>query len=240
MTSDAIKRLEAIESLEDLGAGFTLATHDLEIRGAGELLGEEQSGQIQEIGFAMYMEMLERAVTALKQGKVVDLDQPLHRGPEVDLRVPALLPDDYMPDVHMRLVLYKRIAAAESIEALQELQVEMIDRFGLLPDAAKNLFRIADFKLRAKQLGIRKLDLHANGGYVMFANDANIDPTNLILFIQRNMRTHRFDGSNKVRFVMSLDDIEARFNAAEQLLEGIAKPPSVNDALTSSGRSKKR
>jgi len=241
MTGDAIKRLEAIESLEDLGAGFTLATHDLEIRGAGELLGEEQSGQIQEIGFAMYMEMLDRAVTALKQGKIVDLDQPIHRGPEVDLHVAALLPDDYMPDVHMRLVLYKRIAATESLEALRELQVEMIDRFGLLPDAAKNLFRIADFKFRAKQLGIRKLDAHDRGGYVVFANDANIDPTNLILFVQRNMRTHRFDGSNKVRFVMPLDDVEARFNAAEQLLEGIVNPPvPLSVQPTTENKHKKR
>ncbi|MES1191761.1 MAG: transcription-repair coupling factor [Steroidobacter sp.] len=238
MTADAIKRLEAIESLEDLGAGFTLATHDLEIRGAGELLGEEQSGQIQEIGFAMYMEMLERAVTALKQGKNIDLDQPIHRGPEVDLHVPALLPDDYMPDVHMRLMLYKRIAAAESLNALRELQVEMIDRFGMLPDPAKNLFRIADFKLRAKQLGIRKLDAHDHGGYVMFDNDTSLDPTNLILFVQRNMRTHRFDGPSKVKFVLPLEDVEARFTAVEQLLDGIVQPqPASQPPL--SGKSKK-
>ncbi len=241
MTADAIKRLEAIESLEDLGAGFTLATHDLEIRGAGELLGEEQSGQIQEIGFAMYMEMLDRAVMALKQGKIVDLDQPLHRGPEVDLHVPALLPDDYMPDVHMRLVLYKRIAAAESIEALRELQVEMIDRFGLLPAAAKNLYCIAELKLRANQLGIRKLDLHTNGGHVMFDKNTSIDPTNLILFVQRHMKTHRFDGPQKVRFVMPLEDIEMRFNAAEQLLEGIEKSPSTIAAHSIlASRSKRR
>jgi len=239
MTSDAIKRLEAIESLEDLGAGFTLATHDLEIRGAGELLGEEQSGQIQEIGFAMYMEMLERAVTALKQGKTVDLDQPIHRGPEVDLHVPSLLPDDYMPDVHMRLMLYKRIAAADSLDALRELQVEMIDRFGLLPDPAKNLFRIADFKLRAKQLGIRKLDAHDNGGYVIFGNDTNLDPTNLILFVQRNMRTHKFDGPNKVKFSLPLADIEARFSAVDQLLDGITKQIPVA-APSSNNQGKKK
>ena len=227
MTPDAIKRLEAIESLEDLGAGFTLATHDLEIRGAGELLGDEQSGQIQEIGFALYMEMLERAVEALKQGKIPQLDEPLHRGPEVDLRVPALLPEDYMPDVHMRLVLYKRIAAVESVEALRELQVEMIDRFGLLTEPSKNLFRIAELKLRAKSIGIRKLDLHANGGYVLFDKDASIDPTNLILFIQRNGRTHKFDGPQKVRFTLPLEDTEARFKAAEDLLDGITHAPAA-------------
>jgi transcription-repair coupling factor (superfamily II helicase) len=227
MTPDAIKRLEAIESLEDLGAGFTLATHDLEIRGAGELLGEGQSGQIQEIGFALYMEMLERAVDALKQGKIPQLDEPLYRGPEVDLHVPALLPEEYMPDVHMRLVLYKRIAAAESVEALRELQVEMIDRFGMLTEPSKNLFRIAELKLRAKPIGIRKLDLHANGGYAVFDKDANIDPTNLILFIQRNSRTHKFDGPQKVRFVLPLATTEARFKAAEDLLDGISFAPAT-------------
>src|SRR3954454_3102065 len=132
LTPDAVKRLEAIVSLEDLGAGFTLATHDMEIRGAGELLGEEQTGQIQEIGYALYMEMLERAVNALTAGKIPNLDGDLHRGPEVDLHLPALLPDPYLPDVHLRLVLYKRIAAAATNDELRELQVEMIDRFGLL------------------------------------------------------------------------------------------------------------
>src|SRR5690606_35635385 len=153
MTADAIKRLEAIESLEELGAGFTLATHDLEIRGAGELLGEEQSGQIQEVGFTLYSELLERAVEALKKGEVPDLDAPLDHGPEVDLKVPALLPNDYMPDVHMRLVLYKRIASAPNQAALDELQVEMIDRFGLLPEQAKNLFRLAELRQMALPLG---------------------------------------------------------------------------------------
>jgi len=227
MTADAVKRLEAIESLEDLGAGFTLATHDLEIRGAGELLGEEQSGQIQEIGFALYSEMLERAVTALKQGKIPDLEGPIDRGPEVDLHVPALILDDYMPDVHMRLVLYKRIAAAETLDALRELQVEMIDRFGLLPEATKNLFRITEFKLRAKPLGIRKLDLHANGGMAQFANDANIDPANLILFVQRNMKTHRFDGPSKLRFTLPLEQDAARFKAADDLLNGMSMSPAA-------------
>src|SRR5918999_870553 len=130
MSADAVKRLEAIESLEDLGAGFTLATHDLEIRGAGELLGEEQSGQIQEIGFSLYNELLERAVRALRAGQLPGLETVPAHGAEVDLGVPALLPDNYVPDVHMRLVLYKRIAGAADEDELRELQVEMIDRFG--------------------------------------------------------------------------------------------------------------
>ena len=130
MTADAAKRLEAIESLEDLGAGFVLATHDLEIRGAGELLGEGQSGQIHEIGFALYLELLERAVAALRAGRVPELEKPLHHGPEVDLHVPALLPETYLPDVHARLVLYKRISGVESEIELDDLQSETIDRFG--------------------------------------------------------------------------------------------------------------
>ena len=128
MTEDARKRLEAIESLEDLGAGFSLATHDLEIRGAGELLGDEQSGQINEIGFSLYTELLERAVKAIREGRQPELDRPLSHGAEVDLGIPALIPEDYLPDVHARLVMYKRIASAATEEDLRELQVEMIDR----------------------------------------------------------------------------------------------------------------
>ncbi len=137
MTADAARRLEAIESLEDLGAGFVLATHDLEIRGAGELLGEGQSGQIQEIGFALYMELLERAVKAMQAGKTPELEKPLHHGPEIDLHVPALLPERYLPDVHARLVLYKRISSVQTVTELDDLQAETMDRFGPLPDPAQ-------------------------------------------------------------------------------------------------------
>lgn len=223
MTADAAKRLEAIESLEDLGAGFTLATHDLEIRGAGELLGEEQSGQIQEIGYALYMEMLERAVDALKSGKVPQLDEPMHQGPEVDLHVPALLPDAYLPDVHLRLVLYKRIAAARTDEELRELQVEMIDRFGLLPPPAKNLFRIAQFKRAARTLGLRKIDIGPGGGSVTFDSDTKVEPGTLIRYVQRNSRTHRLEGGNKLRFTMNLEQEDLRFTAVEQLLAELGR-----------------
>jgi transcription-repair coupling factor (superfamily II helicase) len=134
MTADAARRLEAIESLDDLGAGFVLATHDLEIRGAGELLGEDQSGQIHEIGFALYMELLERAVKALREGRAPELERPLHHGPEIELHVPALLPEEFLPDVHARLVMYKRIASTGSETELQDLQAETTDRFGLQHD----------------------------------------------------------------------------------------------------------
>ena len=227
MTADAAKRLEAIESLEDLGAGFTLATHDLEIRGAGELLGEEQSGQIQEIGYALYMEMLERAVNALKSGKIPQLDQPMHQGPEVDLHVASLLPDGYLPDVHLRLVLYKRIAAAATDEELRELQVEMIDRFGLLPEPAKNLFRIAGYKQAARALGLRKIDVGPGGGSVTFERDTRVEPATLIRYVQQNARTHRLEGGTKLRFTLQLEKDAQRFAAVEQLLEELKKPATA-------------
>ena len=150
LTPDALKRLEAIESLEELGAGFTLATHDLEIRGAGELLGDEQSGQIHEVGFTLYTELLERAVRALKSGKAVDMDAPLDHGPEIDLHMTALLPADYVDDVHLRLTLYKRIAGCKTEDEIEDLQVEMIDRFGLLPLPAKTLFQIGRASCRER------------------------------------------------------------------------------------------
>jgi transcription-repair coupling factor (superfamily II helicase) len=224
MTADAVKRLEAIESLEDLGAGFTLATHDLEIRGAGELLGEEQSGQIQEIGYALYMEMLERAVNALKSGKIPQLDEPLHQGPEVELHVPALLPNDYLPDIHLRLVLYKRIAAAQTPEELREMQVEMIDRFGLLPPPGKNLFRIAEFKQQARTLGLRKIDVGPGGGSVTFDPDTRVDPGSLIRLVQQHSRTHRLEGGVKLRFTLKLEKDEQRFAAVEELLAALSQP----------------
>jgi transcription-repair coupling factor (superfamily II helicase) len=227
ITVDARKRLEAIASMDELGAGFTLATHDLEIRGAGELLGEEQSGQIQEIGYALYMEMLERAVNALKSGKIPQLDQPMHQGPEVDLHVASLLPDSYLPDVHLRLVLYKRIAAAATADELRELQVEMIDRFGLLPEPAKNLFRIAGYKQAARALGLRKIDVGPGGGSVTFERDTRVEPATLIRYVQQNSRTHRLEGGTKLRFTLKLEKDEQRFAAVEQLLEDLKKPAAA-------------
>jgi transcription-repair coupling factor (superfamily II helicase) len=206
MTPDAKKRLEAIEALEDLGAGFTLATHDLEIRGAGDLLGEEQSGQIQEIGFSLYMELLERTVDALKAGRAPELERPLVQGAEIDLGIPALLPDDYLPDVHTRLVLYKRIASAISREELEELQVEMIDRFGLLPDPAKNLFAIMDLKHRVQPFGIKKIEAGPTGGRILFDATPRIDPARLVALIQARPKELKLDGGNKLRFFHDLSD----------------------------------
>ncbi|WP_234301419.1 transcription-repair coupling factor, partial [Pseudomonas aeruginosa] len=219
MTPDAEKRLEAIANAQDLGAGFVLATHDLEIRGAGELLGDGQSGQIQAVGFTLYMEMLERAVKAIRKGEQPNLEQPLGGGPEVNLRVPALIPEDYLPDVHARLILYKRIANAPDEEGLRELQVEMIDRFGLLPDPAKNLMRLTLLKLQAEKLGILKVDAGPQGGRIEFAADTQVDPLVLIKLIQGQPNRYKFEGATLFRFQVPMERPEERFNTLEALFE---------------------
>ena len=223
MTPDAEKRLEAIASMDELGAGFTLATHDLEIRGAGELLGEDQSGQMAEVGFSLYTELLERAVRSIRQGKLPDLDAGEEaRGAEVELHVPALIPEDYLPDVHTRLTLYKRISSARDDEALRELQVEMIDRFGLLPDPVKHLFAIAELKLQAGALGIRKLELGEAGGRIVFEAKPKVDPMSVIRMIQQQPKLYAMDGPDKLRIRVPLPEAADRFNAARALLTTLA------------------
>ncbi|MEO8803471.1 MAG: transcription-repair coupling factor [Rudaea sp.] len=222
LSADAEKRLEAIASMEELGAGFTLATHDLEIRGAGELLGDEQSGQIQQIGFSLYNDLLERAVSALKSGKIPDFDLVNAHDAEVELHLPALIPDDYLPDVHTRLTLYKRIASARDAGALRELQVEMIDRFGLLPDPVKNLFAVAGIKLGATALGMRKLELGERGGRVLFKAQPNIDPMNVIKLIQTQPKTYALDGQDKLKIKLELPGAAERLGTAQQLLRTLA------------------
>ncbi len=222
MTPDAEKRLEAIANAQDLGAGFVLATHDLEIRGAGELLGDGQSGQIQAVGFTLYMEMLERAVKAIQKGEQPNLDQPLGGGPEINLRVPALIPEDYLPDVHARLILYKRIANAADEDGLNELQVEMIDRFGLLPEPAKHLVRLTLLKLQAEKLGITKIDAGPQGGRIEFAADTPVDPMALIKLIQTQPKRYKFEGATVFKFQVPMERPEERFNTLEALLERLA------------------
>jgi len=222
MTPDAEKRLEAIANAQDLGAGFVLATHDLEIRGAGELLGDGQSGQIQAVGFTLYMEMLERAVKAIQKGEQPNLDQPMGGGPEINLRVPALIPEDYLPDVHARLILYKRIANAADEDGLNELQVEMIDRFGLLPEPAKHLIRLTLLKLQAEKLGITKIDAGPQGGRIEFAADTPVDPMALIKLIQTQPKRYKFEGATVFKFQVPMERPEERFNTLEALLERLA------------------
>ncbi|KFX67921.1 transcription-repair coupling factor [Pseudomonas taeanensis MS-3] len=224
VTDDAQKRLEAIANAQDLGAGFVLATHDLEIRGAGELLGDGQSGQIQAVGFTLYMEMLERAVKAIRKGEQPNLDQPLGGGPEINLRVPALIPEDYLPDVHARLILYKRIASAADEDGLKELQVEMIDRFGLLPEPTKNLVRLTLLKLQADQLGIKKVDAGPQGGRVEFAADTCVDPLTLIKLIQSAPSRYKFEGATLFKFQVPMERPEERFNTLEALFERLTLP----------------
>jgi transcription-repair coupling factor (superfamily II helicase) len=218
ITADAEKRLEALASLEELGAGFTLATHDLEIRGAGELLGDEQSGQIQEIGFGLYTELLDRAVRALKSGKVPDFDLSSEHETEVELHLPALIPDDYLPDVHTRLTLYKRIASARNEDQLRDLQVEMIDRFGLLPEPTRTLFALSSLKLMATPLGIRKLDFGANGGRIVFRDKPEVDPMAIIRLIQKLPRVYKLDGQDKLRITLDLPGAAERIRSAQEVL----------------------
>jgi transcription-repair coupling factor (superfamily II helicase) len=219
LTEDARKRLEAIEAAGELGVGFTLATHDLEIRGAGELLGDEQSGQIESIGFSLYMDMLDRAVRAIRAGKTPDIDADLTPHQEVNLRVPALIPEDYLPDVHSRLILYKRISSAESRDALDGLRAEIIDRFGTLPVATKTLFRITELRLTAASLGIARIDFGPTGGRIEFAADTRVDPFALVRLVQREPNSYRLEDGTRLRVTAKLDDIEARFDRVTQLLE---------------------
>ncbi|MBR9727014.1 transcription-repair coupling factor [Shewanella intestini] len=226
MTPDARKRLEAIGALEDLGAGFMLATQDLEIRGAGELLGDEQSGHISKIGFSLYMEMLESAVKALKEGKEPSLARMLNAKAEIDLRVPALLPEDYVADVNMRLSLYKRIANCETETMIDELKVEFIDRFGMLPDSTRNLMDITLYKHQATLLGIKKIDLHSKGGNIEFGDDNQVDPMFIIGLLQNQPQIYRMDGPNKLKFTLPAETNKQRLELVKMLLEEFAKHPN--------------
>ena len=226
MTGDAEKRLDAIEAAGELGAGYLLATHDLEIRGAGELLGDEQSGQIHSVGFGLYLEMLNSAVRALKRGEIPDVDSPLDNGTEVKLHIPALIPDDYLPDITTRLVLYKRVAAANSLEALREIQVEMIDRFGLLPEQVKNLFSQAMIRVKAQRLGIAEIEASHDGGSIAFTDQTQVAPLTLVKLIQGNPKMFSLSGSNKLRFSTELPDLAERQDFLEQLLVTLEQDPT--------------
>jgi transcription-repair coupling factor (superfamily II helicase) len=219
LSDDAKKRLDAIASLEELGVGFTLATHDLEIRGAGELLGESQSGQINEIGFTMYSELLDRAVKSLKSGKKVDLDEPLNKGTEIDIGVPAFFPDDYITDVHSRLMLYKRIASTQSQSDLDKIRVELIDRFGLLPDQAKNLFSVTMLKLITQPVGVKKIDASDKHIRIIFLPNANINPANLIELIQNKTSLYKFNGKDTLHIMKKTNNHEERFATIKQTIQ---------------------
>lgn len=222
MTKDAERRLDALENLDNLGAGFILATHDLEIRGAGELLGNEQSGQIESIGFSLYMELLDAAVKALKEGREPSLEELTQQQADIELRVPALLPDDYLGDVNMRLSFYKRIAAAESKAELDELKVELIYRFGLLPDATKNLLQITELRLLVEPLNVVRIDAGTQGGFIEFSAKAQVNPDKFIQLIQKEPIVYRFDGPFKFKFMKDLSDNKVRLEFVVDLLRTIA------------------
>ncbi|WOA51183.1 transcription-repair coupling factor [Dickeya solani] len=223
MSSDAHKRLEAIASLEDLGAGFALATHDLEIRGAGELLGEDQSGQMESVGFSLYMDLLESAVESLKAGREPSLEDLISSQTDVELRLPALLPDDFIPDVNTRLSFYKRIASAKNDNELDDLKAELIDRFGKLPDAARHLLQVAGLRQQAQTLGIKRIEGNDKGGFVEFSQHNRVDPTHLIGLLQRDPKVYRLDGPSRLKFIKDLSGYPQRLTFITTLLEEMAQ-----------------
>ncbi|AJJ59400.1 transcription-repair coupling factor [Yersinia pseudotuberculosis] len=223
MSTDAKKRLEAIASLEDLGAGFALATHDLEIRGAGELLGEDQSGQMTTIGFSLYMELLESAVDALKEGREPSLEDLTSNQTEIEMRMPVLLPEDFISDVNIRLSFYKRIASARNKTELDELKVELIDRFGKLPDPARYLLHTAELRQQAQKLGIKRIEGNERGGFIEFGENNKVDPVYLIGLLQRQPQIYRLEGPTKLKFMQDLSDRAQRLKFITELLAAFAQ-----------------
>jgi transcription-repair coupling factor (superfamily II helicase) len=219
ITPEAEKRLEALTQLEDLGAGFQLATHDLEIRGAGELLGEEQSGHIHAVGFSFYMELLEAAVKALKAGKEPLPEQAMPSSTEVNLHISAFIPDHYLADVNARLIFYKRLASCEQEADIQELKSEMIDRFGVLPAVTEQLFSVTYLKLQAAQLGITKLEATDQYGYLTFSDKPQIDPQKIIRLIQQQPKLYQLHSNNVLRFKISNPDPEQRSEVIAKILK---------------------
>jgi transcription-repair coupling factor (superfamily II helicase) len=219
--AQAKKRLEAIQMMEELGSGFYLAMHDLEIRGAGEVLGESQSGEIQEVGFNLYTQMLERAVRALKSGRHVDLEQPLDISTEINLHTPALLPEIYCSDVHERLTLYKRMANCESREQLDELREELVDRFGNLPEAARALLECHALRIAAKPLGVARVDATHEAVQLQFVKHPPIDGARIISMVQRR-KDLRLSGPEKLRMEAKMPGWPERAQAVKDLLLQLA------------------
>jgi transcription-repair coupling factor (superfamily II helicase) len=221
LTKQAKQRLEAIQMMDELGAGFYLAMHDLEIRGAGEVLGDSQSGEMQEVGFNLFTEMLNRAVAALKQGKEPDLTQPLGIATEINLHTPALLPNDYAPDVHERLTLYKRLANCNASEEIDDLQEELIDRFGELPAQGQSLLATHRVRLLAKPLGIVKLDAGNAQIVVQFEPNPPIEPIRIINLIQKN-RSYKLAGQDKLVFVRTAETLNDKVIAIREMFKQLA------------------
>ncbi|HFB4988126.1 TPA: transcription-repair coupling factor [Neisseria gonorrhoeae] len=218
IAKDAEKRLDAIAAADELGAGFTLAMQDLEIRGAGEILGEGQSGEMMQVGFTLYTEMLKQAVRDLKKGRQPDLDAPLGITTEIKLHSPALLPEDYCPDIHERLVLYKRLAVCETVQQINAIHEELVDRFGLPEQPVKTLIESHHLRLAAKELGIDAIDATSEAVTVTFGKHHCIDPTGIILLIQTDKK-YRLAGADKLRFAAEMENIEVRINTVKTVLK---------------------
>lgn len=218
ITKDAEKRLDAIAAADELGAGFTLAMQDLEIRGAGEILGEGQSGEMMQVGFTLYTEMLKQAVRDLKKGRQPDLDAPLGITTEIKLHSPALLPESYCPDIHERLVLYKRLAVCETVQQINAIHEELVDRFGLPEQPVKTLIESHHLRLMAKELGIDAIDAAGEAVTVTFGKHHCIDPTEIILLIQTDKK-YRPAGADKLRFAAEMENIEVRINTVKTVLK---------------------
>ena len=224
LTTDAQKRLDAISRANTLGAGFMLASEDLEIRGAGELLGKSQSGNMQAIGFNLYMDMLNRATKAIKAGKQPDLNTPLSLTSDINLHLSALIPEDYLGDVHQRLLFYKKIANAEDYDSLISIRSEMLDRFGSLPEPTKNLFAIHQLRLMAEALEIRKIDGNERSVTLEFSPDTPVEAITIIQLIQSNPSKFKMNGATGLKMMDDKLAIpEARIEAVKSLLEKLAK-----------------
>ena len=222
LKKDAAKRLEAFESLGDLGIGFTLATHDMEIRGAGELLGGDQSGQINEIGYTLYNELLERAVASLKSNNSALESTMKMKGVEVDIHAAALIPDDYLPDIHTRLQMYKQISSANDLDELRDVRAAMVDRFGKFGPSVANLFEIAKLNLGVRDLGVKKIDAGDEKIRVSFTDQPNLDVGKLIHLIQAQPSTYQFDGKTKLTIAKSVEDTSQRLELVAEVLSELA------------------
>ena len=221
ITKTAEKRLEAIQNLEELGSGFYLAMHDMEIRGAGEILGDLQSGNLHEIGFDLYSQMLNAAVRALRSGREPDLLQPLAATTEINLHVPALLPSDYVPDVHQRLSLYKKLATADSLETILALQEELVDRFGRLPAAARALIDTHRLRLDAERIGVRRIDAGADAILLQFIAQPPIELSRIVGLIKRDHRV-RLAGQDRLRVEPTGPDWEQRLQLLRTVFKELA------------------
>jgi transcription-repair coupling factor (superfamily II helicase) len=221
LTRNAEKRLEAIQNLEELGSGFYLAMHDLEIRGAGEVLGESQSGNLQEVGFDLYTQMLNAAVRALRNGREPDLMQPLAAVTEINLHTPALLPADYVGDVHQRLSLYKKLASCEDEASLDAVREELVDRFGRLPPAARALIETHRLRLVAARLGVRKIDASSESIALQFSAETPVDPARVIQLLQRDKRL-KLAASDRLRLNVATPQVENRLQQLHGLLKELA------------------